>query len=112
MSLFGKVGLFMARRRIDGARKGKEGPEMKNVMGFLDGKKRYLLLLVFAVEAIAGLFGYGNVSNVTRIVLGLLGWDPATAVVSAAVITQFCAAGYAIYDGIKKDRENRARLVR
>lgn len=85
---------------------------MKALMQWLDGKKRYLLLIVFVLQAFGELLGYGTIVGVTKAVIGMLGWDASEALVSYAVIAQLCAAVFAIVDGWRKDREARARLHR
>ncbi len=112
MSLFGFIGEQLARGKVNAARKGKEGQDAMKVIGFLDGKKRYLLLLVFAAQAIAELTGHGNIVGASKALLSILGWSPDEAIVSSAVVAQLVACGYAIYDGIRKDRAQRAAAAR
>jgi hypothetical protein len=81
---------------------------VKAALAWADGKKRYLLLLVFLAESIAGLMGNADLANTLRMGLALLGWDPSQAVVGSAVVGQFVVAGWAIMDGVRKDRAARA----
>lgn len=79
---------------------------------WLDGKKRYLLLIVFVIQAVLQMAGHGDIVRATQYLISLIGWAPSDAIVSSAVIAQLVAAVYAIYDGWRKDRAARARLNR
>lgn len=85
---------------------------MNSLLAFLDGKKRYLLLVIFALQALGELLGYGTIVGVTKAVISMLGWTPTDGLVSYAIVAQLVAAAYAIYDGWRKDREARSRLNR
>ena len=106
MSLVKSVTTWIGRRKVNGWRQGKEGPEMKNVTEFLDGKKRYLLLVVFLAQALAELSGH-PIGGVVKTVLAILGWDQADSFVPYAQLAQLAATVWAIRDGIIKDLAKR-----
>jgi hypothetical protein len=74
-----------------------------SVLKLLDGRKRYLLLIVFVVEAVASITGHADLATTIQRGIALIGWDPSQAIVSAAVVAQLVGAGWAIFDGIQKD---------
>jgi hypothetical protein len=64
-----------AKRWTNRARKGKEGPEMKSLLQFLDGNNRIIALaLLLLVGAINALFGV-DLANSVNFALMLLGFD-------------------------------------
>jgi hypothetical protein len=79
-------------------------------VNWFEGKKRYLLLLVFVVQAIAQLTQRGHdIVDVTRVLLFGL---PPDAIATGLVVLQIVLALWAIHDGWLKDREARSRLHR
>jgi hypothetical protein len=72
------------------------------VIKALDGYKRILMLLVFAAGSVASSMTGQSYDHVIKSLLGLIGWDPADAVVSATIVAQLVAAAWAIMDGLKK----------
>jgi len=84
---------------------------MKKVMGALEGRKRYLLLLVFVVQAVAEMTGH-PIGPAVKTLLSILGWSEGDALVSSAIVAQLVASVYAIFDGVKKDQEKREAILR
>lgn len=102
MSLLGKAAEWLARRKIDGARKGKEGLGMKKFLGFLDGYKRIVVLALFIVVSVLKTSGVGDYEGTLGFILRLLDFRPELSPVPLSVIAGTVAGIFAIIDGIKK----------
>lgn len=108
-----KLVVVLARGLAGDVREGKYGGVMKRALEslgeFLDGRKRFLLLGIFLAQEIIKISAGADSSlgEAARVLLAVLGWDPKDAVVSSAVVAQFVAAAWAIWDGIQKDRAKR-----
>lgn len=110
MGLLDSLGIMVGRGRVSGWRKGKAGVQMQKLMALADGRKRYFLLAIFALQALVNEFTDqgGNITQFIKVFLSIVGWSPDDALVSSAVVAQLVAAVMLIVDGIRKDREKRA----
>lgn len=106
MSLFGKVGLFMARRRIDGARKGKEGVQVKEFFKALDGRKRFFVLLAYVIVTALKASGVGDYEGFLGVGMRLLDYTPDMLPLPVGVIAGTVAGVVAlVHAGVKAYRK-------
>lgn len=76
MGLLNKAGEWMARRKIDGARKGKEGPQVKEFLKALDGRKRFFVLLAYVIVTTLKAAGVGDYEGFLGVAMRLLDYTP------------------------------------
>lgn len=86
---------------------------MRGALEYLDGKKRYLLLVLYLAQGVAELAGYPLGPRFVAVLeVAFASREMASAVVLVLYLAQLVATVYAIRDGVRKDREKRARIVR
>jgi hypothetical protein len=106
MGLFGGIGKFMARRKLDGARKGKEGPGMKKLWAALDGRKRFIVLLAVVVVQVLKAAGVGDYEGILGTVLRVLDYAPEQLPIPAGsiavIVTGVTALGHALVKAWRK----------
>lgn len=102
MSLISSIFESIARGRVNGARKGKEGKDMQNVLKALDGKKRYIMLAIIAAQTVASLSGH-PIGEGVKVLLSVLGWSEGDSLVPAGQVAQLVGIVWAVVSGLRKD---------
>jgi hypothetical protein len=92
----------VAKRELDAAREGKRGKGVQAVLKALDGYKRVVMVLVFGVASIIGIFTGDDYKTQIDLLFSLVGWDRADAAVNATVVGSFVVAAWAVIDGLRK----------
>ncbi len=103
------------RRRINGAREGKEGAVAMNVLKALDGYKRIIVLLAYIVVVLMKASGHGDYEGYLGPVFKLLDWNadgvlPVPIDVIAGTAAGAVAIGHAIAKEIR-DKRSAANTV-
>lgn len=92
----------LARKQLKDAREGRKGEDVKNLLAFVDGYKRVILLAAFLVVAWLKAAGVGDYAPAVEVLMRMLDWSPEALPVPAALIASTVAGAFAIVDGVKK----------
>jgi hypothetical protein len=92
----------VAKRELEAAREGKRGKGVQAVLKALDGYKRIVMVLVFSIASIIGIFTGDDYKTQIDLLFSLVGWDRADAAVNATVVGSFILAGWSVIDGLRK----------